>query len=188
MELSPQRARTRGAILDAAAAQWSVDPSASLGHIASAAGVGRATIHRYFSDRLALHAALITDSWAMLREAVEAARPGTDSAMDVIQRIVTAMVYAGDRVRFLFSATEGAPSEADAGIAHQVDELVLAEIERGQHEGTLDSTVPARWIELMIWSTVYTGLQAASDGLVPRHGVDALVRRTLYRAASERPA
>lgn len=188
MELSPQRARTRRAILDAAAAQWSADPMASLGQVASAAGVGRATIHRYFSDRLALHAALITDSWTVLREAIEAARPGADSAMDVIQRVVTAMVYVGDRVRFLFTATEGTPSEADAGIAHQVDELVLAEIERGQREGTLDSTVPARWIELMIWSTVYTGLQAAADGIVSRHGVDALVRRTLYRATSARSA
>lgn len=188
MELSPQRTRTRRAILDAAAAQWSADPTASLGRIASAAGVGRATVHRYFTDRLALHAALITDSWAELHEAIEAARPGEGSAMDVIQRIVTGMVYAGDRVRFLFTATEGTPSEADAGIAHQVDELVLVEIERGQREGTLDSIVPARWIELMIWSTVYTGLQAAADGLVSRHGVDALVRRTLSRATGETPA
>lgn len=69
-------------------------------------------------------------------------------------------------MRFLFTSTEGTPSEADAGIVQQVDELVLTEIGRGQHEGTFDSTVPARWIELMIWSTVYTGLQAAADGLV----------------------
>ena len=108
--------------------------------------------------------------------------------MDVLQRIVTAMVQAGDRVCFLFTATEGAPSELDAGIAQQVDELVLTEIERGQREGTLDSGVPARWIELMIWSTVYTGLQAAADGLLSRHGVDALVRRTLYRAVNEASA
>lgn len=131
---------------------------------------------------------LISDSWTVLREVMEAARPGTDSAMDVLQRIVTAMVHAGDRVRFLFTSTEGTPSEADAGIAQQVDELVLTEIERGRHEGTLDSSVPARWIELMIWSTVCTGLQAAADGLVSRHGVDALVRRTLYRATGESPA
>lgn len=188
MDLSPQRARTHRAILDAAAAQWSADPTASLGHIASAAGVGRATVHRYFPDRSALHTALITDSWTVLREAVEAAHPGKGSAMDVLQRIVTAMVHAGDRVRFLFSTTETTPSEADAGIAQQVDELVLTEIERGQHEGTLDSKVPARWIELMIWSTVYTGLQAAADGLVSRHGMEALVRRTLHRATSESPA
>ena len=62
---------------------------------------------------------------------------------------------------------------------------MLAEDERGQHEGMLDSKVPARWIEFMTWSTVYLGLQAAADGLVPRPGMDALVRRTICRAISE---
>lgn len=184
MDLSPQRARTRQAILDAAAAQWSHDPTVGLGDIAAAAGVGRATIHRYFSDRQVLHAALITDSWMTLQTAIKQAGPVTDSALEVIQRIITAMVHAGDRVSFLFTTTEGTPSEADAGIAREVDELILAEIERGQREGALDSAVPARWIELMIWSTVYTGMQAAADGLVPRHGVNELIRRTLRRVVN----
>ncbi|MDT0267311.1 TetR/AcrR family transcriptional regulator [Streptomyces sp. DSM 44915] len=182
MDLSPQRARTRQAILDAAAAQWCRDPTASLGDVAAVAGVGRATLHRYFSDRHALHTALVSDSWRTLRAMIDEADPTTGSALDVIQRIVTAMVHAGDRVRFLFAATEGTPSEADAGVAQEVDDILLAEIERGQREGTLDATVPARWIELMIWSTVYTGLQAISDGLIPRHGADRLIRRTLRRA------
>jgi AcrR family transcriptional regulator len=185
MDLSPQRARTRQAILDAAAAQWSRDPTASLGDIAAVAKVGRATIHRYFSDRHVLYAALVSDSWRTLRAMVEDAGPATGSALEVIQRIVTAMVHAGDRVRFLFTATEGTPSEADAGIAKEVDDILLAEIERGQREGTLDAAVPARWIELMIWSTVYTGLQAVSDGLIPRHGADQLIRRTLRRAVRD---
>jgi AcrR family transcriptional regulator len=187
MGLSPQRERTRQAILDTAAAQWARDPTAGLGEIAAAAGVGRATIHRYFSDRQVLHTALVTDSWTTLRTAIQQAGPATDSALLVIQRIITAMVYAGDRMSFLFAATGGTPSEADAAIAREADELLLAEIERGQREGVLDSTVPARWIELMIWSTVYTGLQAAADGLIPRHSVDELTRRTLRRAVSEQP-
>lgn len=162
-------------------------PPSALETSPSPCGVGRATIHRYFSDRQALHAALITDSWTTLRAAIEQSGPATDSALEVIQRIVTAMVHAGDRMSFLFTTTEGTPSEADAGIAREVDELILAEIERGQREGALDSAVPARWIELMIWSTVYTGLRAAADGLVPRHSVDELIRRTLHRAVSEQP-
>lgn len=182
MELSPQRARTRRAILDASATEWAQDPTASLARIATAAGVGRATLHRYFPDRQQLHTELVADSWATLRAAIEHAAPGTGSALEVIERIVGAMVHVGDRVRFLFSATEGTPSDADASLAEDVDDVVITEIERGQREGTLDADVPARWIELMIWSTVYTGLHAAADGLVPRHGVDDLIRRTLRRA------
>lgn len=184
MDLSPQRARTRRAILDAAATEWAQDATTGLVRIAATAGVGRATIHRYFSDRRDLHRELVSDSWATLRAAIEQADPGTGSALETMERIVSAMVYAGDRVRFLFTSTEGTPSDADTPLAEEVDKVILGEIERGQNEGTLDPDVPARWIELMLWSTVYTGLHAAADGLVARHGVEDLIRRTLRRAIS----
>lgn len=187
MDLSPQRARTRQAILDGAAKEWAHDPTAGLARIAATAGVGRATIHRYFPDRDHLHRALVSESWTTLREAIEQAAPGTGSAMEVIDRIVGAMVHVDDRVRFLFTATEGTASDTDAHIARAVDALIVAEIQRGQREGTLDATVPAEWIERMIWSTVYTGLDAAFDGLVARHGVDDLIRRTLRRAIGAQP-
>lgn len=186
MGLSPQRARTRQAILDGAAKEWAHDPTAGLARIAVTAGVGRATIHRYFPDREHLHRALVSESWATLREAIEQAAPGTGSALEVIERIVSAMVRVEDRVRFLFTATEGAASDADAPIARAVDALVITEIERGQREGMLDPTVPAGWIERMIWSTVYTGLDAASDGLIARHAVEDLIRRTLRRVVESR--
>ncbi|MFI7082623.1 hypothetical protein ACIBUR_03315 [Streptomyces anulatus] len=35
---------------------------------------------------------------------------------------------------------------------------------RGQQDGELDSTVPAQWIQRMVWSIVYTGLHATGDG------------------------
>lgn len=187
MDLSPQRARTRQAILDAAAAAWAHDPSASLAQVAATAKVGRATLHRYFPDRRELHATLVSDSWATLRSAIEHAEPGSGSAADVLERFVIAMVHVGARVRFLFSATEGDPAEADSPIAEEVDRVVLSEIERAQREGTVDPDMPARWIELMIWSTVYTGLHAAADGLIPQHGVEDLIRRTLRRIVDRPP-
>lgn len=187
MGLSPQRVRTRQAILDGAAKEWAHDPNVGLARIAATAGVGRATIHRYFPDREHLHLSLVSESWETLHQAIQQAAPGTGSALEVIERIVSAMVHAGDRVRFLFTATEGTASDADAPIARAVDALVIGEIERGQREGILDATVPAGWIERIIWSTVYTGLDAASDGLVARHGVEDLIRRTLRRVVESQP-
>ena len=67
-------------------------------------------------------------------------------------------------------------------LAEEVDQGVLGEVERGQRGGTLDPDAPTRWIELMVWSTVHTGLHADVDGLVARHGVEDLIRRTLRRA------
>lgn len=187
MGLSPQRVRTRQAILDGAAKEWAHDPNVGLARIAATAGVGRATIHRYFPDREHLHLSLVSESWETLHQAIQQAAPGTGSALEVIERFVSAMVHLDDRVRFLFTATEGAASDADAPIARAVDALVIGEIERGQREGILDATVPAGWIERMIWSTVYTGLDAASDGLLARHRVEDLIRRTLRRVVESQP-
>ncbi|MGW9188342.1 hypothetical protein [Streptomyces rubiginosohelvolus] len=47
-----------------------------------------------------------------------------------------------------------------------------------QREGELDATVPARWIQRMVWSIVCTGLHATGVGLVARDGVDDLIRWT----------
>ncbi|NUV98856.1 TetR/AcrR family transcriptional regulator [Streptomyces sp. CAI 127] len=186
MELSPQKQRTRRAVLDAAAAEWARDPAVSLSRIAAAAGVGRATVHRYFPDREHLRSALTSDSWSSLHTAIAEAAPGTGSVLEVIDRIVSAMVHVGDRVLFLFASAEGTPSGADTSVASAVDEILLAEIERGQREGEVDATVPAPWIQRMVWSIVYTGLHATGDGLVARHGVDDLIRWTLRGAISAR--
>ncbi|MFJ7529477.1 TetR/AcrR family transcriptional regulator [Streptomyces griseus] len=187
MELSPQKQRTRRAVLDAAAGEWARDPAASLGRIAAAAGVGRATVHRYFPDREHLRSALTSDSWAALHAAIVEAAPGSGPVSEVIDRIVSAMVHVGDRLLFLFASAGDDPSPADAEVAGAVDEILVAEIRRGQRGGELDSTVPAEWIQRMVWSIVYTGLHATGDGLVARHGVDDLIRWTLRGAIGARP-
>ena len=48
---SGPRGRTRRAIIDAAISVLAANPAAPLGDIAEAAGVGRSTLHRHFSER-----------------------------------------------------------------------------------------------------------------------------------------
>jgi AcrR family transcriptional regulator len=186
VEITPQRQRTRTAILDAAAVELARDPAASIGRIATTAGVGRATVHRYFADRAQLQATLVSDSWRLLHDAITQAGLGAGSTLEVIDRIVTAMVDVGDRVLFLFAATEGDVAERDAALAASVDEAVIAEITRGQRTGELDATVAPQWIERVVWSIVYTGLHAARDRLASRHGIADLIRWTLRGAIAAR--
>jgi AcrR family transcriptional regulator len=188
VEITSQRQRTRSAILHAAAVELARDPAASISRIATAAGVGRATVHRYFADRAQLQAALVSDSWQMLHDAIGQARLGDGSTLQVIDRIVTAMVDIGDRVLFLFAATEGDVAGHDATVATAVDDAVIAEITRGQRTGELDATVTPQWIERVLWSIVYTGLHAARDGLVPRLDISDLIRWTLRGAIATRTA
>jgi hypothetical protein len=128
----------------------------------------------------------VSDSWQRLHIAIRQAALGEGSALAAIDRLVTAMVDMGDRVLFLFAATDGDVADHDASAASSVDRAVIREIRRGQRIGELDPTVEPQWLERIIWSTVYTGLHATHDGLVPRHGASDLIRWTLRGAIATR--
>ena len=95
---SPRHDRTAAAILDAAAHVLAADgASASMADVANAAGVGRATLYRYFETRESLLEALAADAVA------EAGARLADAGLDgvpvelAIERIVRATVAVGDR-------------------------------------------------------------------------------------------
>jgi AcrR family transcriptional regulator len=99
---SPRHDRTTAAILDAAAHVLAVGGTgASMADVAGAAGVGRATLYRYFETRESLLEALaadaVTDAGARLADA------GLDDVpVEVaIERIVRAFVAVGDRYAVL---------------------------------------------------------------------------------------
>jgi AcrR family transcriptional regulator len=95
---SPRHDRTTAAILDAAAHVLAADgAAASMADVANAAGVGRATLYRYFETRESLLEALAADAVA------EAGARLADAGLDgvpvelAIERIVRAIVAVGDR-------------------------------------------------------------------------------------------
>src|SRR5262245_57258562 len=94
--------RTAAAIIDAAAHVFAERGSAtSMGEVAVAAGVSRATLYRYYPSReallesLAVHA--LTDAGARLADA------GLDRApvVEAIERIARALIAVGDRYAIL---------------------------------------------------------------------------------------
>jgi hypothetical protein len=46
-------------------------------------------------------------------------------------------------------------------------------------EGVFDPELSADWIQNVLWAVVYTGVDHVDKGLLPRHGVYAMVIRTL---------
>ncbi|WP_067823428.1 TetR/AcrR family transcriptional regulator [Actinomadura kijaniata] len=180
---SGTRNRTRQAILAAAARVLGRNHRATLADVAREADVGRSTLHRYFSDRDELMRAVVVDSLAMADRAVRDAAPDQGPAREALHRLIAAMIESGDRVIFLWSdprvLEDYGPDPADgAGLPADPD-ATLRLIRRGQREGVLDPTVPAEWIQNVLWGLVYTGVEAAGQGVIPRHGVTAMVIRTL---------
>ncbi|WP_329585861.1 TetR/AcrR family transcriptional regulator [Streptomyces sp. NBC_01005] len=173
------RSRTRRAILSAAASVLGRDYHATLTDIADAAGVGRTTLHRYFSDRTGLISAAIEDSIAAIDESVAGAAIDQGSPIEAMRRLVTAMVAVGDRLVFLFGDPRVLEGCGAAKTPEPLDDPVLTLIKRGQAEGAFDPDVNPAWIQRVLWSLVYTGYQDAEACGLPRHGIVSTVIRTL---------
>lgn len=145
------RVSAREAILDAGFAVFVDAPAASLADIAAHAGVGRATLHRYFTSRDTLLAALAKTAMDELSFAVDAAVSDAESHEDALKHAMRAIIDRGDRHVFLARV----PLADAVATVRAADQAELAAVMRGaQDDGALDRSVSADW------------LAAAFDGLI----------------------
>ena len=178
MTKEPTRLSSRDALIEAAFAVFSRDPSASLAQIAQRAGVGRATLHRHFSGRDDLIRALAKIALAEMNEAADAACEDADSYTEALRRTLEALIPLGDRHGFL--ARE--PIENDPAIQsalerqlHETREMV----EEAKREGTFDPHVPTAWIVQALDHLVYAAWESVRVGdATPAQAAD-LAWRTL---------
>jgi AcrR family transcriptional regulator len=183
--LSGVQARTRAAILAATASVLAVNRTATMPEIATAAGVGRTTLHRYFADRETLIYEATLDSIRVLTEAVAEAATGDGPALDAMRRFVTAAVSIGERLVFLFG---------DPAVLRDIppaqspnEELVIDLIARGQHEGVFDADLNPTWIRHALYGLILRGNEQAMAGALPRHTVAPLITRTFERGICPAP-
>lgn len=176
---SATRRRTRRAILDAAARALVRSRDASIAEIAAIAGTSRSTVHRYFRERSDLVSAVVIDSVQVITDATARARLHEGDPLDGLRRLLAEYLDVGDRIRVLLDD----PSLSATYPA--VDDLLRAEgpvvgaIERGQADGSLDSGVPAAWIERVLWALLYTACEAVDDGMLSRHEALSTALRSL---------
>ncbi len=159
---------TRETVLRAAATLLATDSGASLAEIASAAGVGRTTVHRAFPTRADLLTALALDAVAHLREALDSARLDDGAVPDVLERVIDAVLPLADQLHFLDAGPEvwDLPQLQDAwwSLTTSLDALV----ERGQREGSVRPDVPAEVIVEAFTGMLWSVWQGVHDGRVAR--------------------
>lgn len=140
LKTTPRFDRTSAAILDAAARVFAEDGgAASLAAVASAAGVSRATLYRYYASREALLEALVHD--AIEDAARRLADAGLERAPveDAIERILRAFVTVGDRYAVLVSDLP----RLDKADKSKLQTHVRGVLTRGIETGTLRTDLPA---------------------------------------------
>lgn len=134
---SPRFDRTSAAILDAAARVFSEEgSSAGLSAVASAAGISRATLYRYYANRDALLDALVADAAADLGRRLDDAGLARAGVVEALERILRAVVAVGDRYAVLLSDHERVRTVLPT-LAAPVHEVLGRGIQEGVLRGDL---------------------------------------------------
>jgi AcrR family transcriptional regulator len=164
------RERVSAAILDAAAAVLAAREQTSMGEVADAAGVARATLYRYFPTREALVEALTEAALEDAGGRLDAAGLDRVAVGEGFARAVRALVGVGDYFVVLTRERTGPPrADFERRIAGPLRKL----IERGQAEGELREDVDASWLLESLLALVVTVLPSAPT-LGPEDTVDAI--------------
>ena len=167
------RSRTRKAILDAAMAVLGDNPGASLGDIASAAEVGRSTLHRYFAERSDLLRALALHVHALSNAAIEHAEPDCGPAEEALRRVVECQLDLGPIVPFVYNDSSITSDPELAAELDTGDEVIVEVLDRVATQGTAG---PPGWPRLVFWALLHAGYEAIKLNSAPRvQIVDAIM-------------
>jgi AcrR family transcriptional regulator len=161
-EETPRQRRTTQAILEAAAHVLAEDADAALDDVASAAGVGRATLYRHFESRDALLEALRAQAVDEVgRRFAEASLDRV--AVDVaVERIVRAILVVGDRYSVLMR--EGRDRSEHPQAERLIRAPIRAVIERGRRDGSIRSDLPADTLVHLFGGLLGAGIRLVSEG------------------------
>lgn len=180
--------KTRRAILDACARLFIVDRSVSMTAIAREAGIGRATLHRYFSSRDDLLLATATDDIDRVSAAIADARPNDGPVGAVMRRIAVEFLPIANELRFLAGGDDiwKIPGVADRWIS--MTSVLEDLVRRGQAEGDLRPDLSAAWVTDLFIGIAWTAADSIADGRLAAHdAADRIVDATLNGAGKRHP-
>jgi AcrR family transcriptional regulator len=169
--------RNRAAILEAAIRVLATQPDAGIGEVASAAGVGRATVYRHFASREDLIEALRLYASEEARARFEDARVDEGDPVAALERMVTAMLALGDRYRVIFPQDQQPSPRRSEVLLKPLTRLIA----RAQAEGAIDPELPPSWVIATLRGLLRTAVGEIEARRLSREAAPARVVRTLVR-------
>lgn len=178
--------RNRRAIADAAMIVLAERPGASMGEIASACELGRATLYRHFANRQELVEEIQTQALEAGAEALEAAALEEGDPLEALRRAIAALVGVGNRYRLLAQEPSVDPRvlQRQAAVAGRL----VALVQRGQRQGALRGDVEASWVVGALASLLVLALRQMADAQVSHEQAAELVATTLLKGLATPPA
>lgn len=175
------RKTAQQAILDAAAEVFSQNPGASLQEIADRAGVGRATLYRYFPTREALMRELALEALSQTDEVTAPIREQALTAKAALEAVIAAVIPLGDRFHFLSSEwAVGQDPDVVSIYARQLRELAET-VEQAKTEGAIATDIPTRWVVSAIDTLIYTAWSVVQKGDMTQRDATAMTLKTLFK-------
>ncbi|HWV86060.1 MAG TPA: TetR/AcrR family transcriptional regulator [Capillimicrobium sp.] len=165
------------AIIDAAIVLLATEPDASMERVATAAGVGRATVYRHFASREQLVRAIIDRALQDARDAVLGSRPDEGDALEALERAVASIMRVADRYRLVMAI-----SPHDTELRRRVEEVavpLIQIVERGQRDGAIRDDLPSRWCSAALGALLQAVTVAMIEGSVAEDDAVPLVVTTL---------
>jgi TetR/AcrR family transcriptional repressor of mexCD-oprJ operon len=181
------RNRTQAAILEAAARVLARrGEAATIGEVAVEAGIGRATVYRYFKTREQLVSALWEAALAEVDERLAAAGLEQVPFEEGVARTVRSIATVGERYELLLR--ERSYQELERG-REVLGARISALFERGREEGALREDLPLELVGEIFGGLVLSGLQLAfQQGLGIERASAVLVDVFLNGVGSSRAA
>ncbi|MER6829481.1 TetR family transcriptional regulator [Streptosporangium sp. NPDC000563] len=178
-----------GQIIAAAIQRLNQDPGASMGELAEAAGVSRATLHRHFSGREELLLALghhALNRWeaaqqsAGIREAARSADPAVITT--ALREMLTGLIDDAEEYSFaLADLTLSMPALRERSDA--LEELEVTLYQAAQRAGVLRADLPPRWIGNTVYGLLLAVRESLHQGSVARRDLQWLVHETFFNGA-----
>lgn len=172
------RPTTQTAIIEAAFEVLNADPSASVSDVATRAGVGRATLHRYFSSRGALIKGLAVIALEEMDVAVSTATKDAQSYTEAFETMFRVLVPLGDRHGFLTQETLANDPETAAAFQRQKDGMFDL-IDALKKEGLFASDVPTEWINQAFDYLLYAAWDSVKRSALTQTQATDLALKTL---------
>ncbi|MEL8055679.1 MAG: TetR/AcrR family transcriptional regulator [Pseudomonadota bacterium] len=181
------RPSARDAIIDAAFTVFNRDASASLSQVADLAGVGRATLHRYFSSRDSLFDELARIAISEMDDAVEEACKDAKTHSEALEISMRVLIPLGNRHSFLaqvpFDEADGLSQEFE-----RLDRETLDLVEEAKAEGLFADAVPTAWIVQAYNHLLYAAWESVRTGETTQDQAVALAWQTLTTGLGATPA
>lgn len=186
-------ADTRDTVLAAAQRLLVTDPTASMAQIATAAGVGRATVHRHFASREELLREIgvrSLDRWAEGMEIAGVAAAAASADAATIRGCLAELVdqYVADAEAFGIALTDPTVVN-DPALKERAEVLFAEEVHlwvAAQEAGVLRADVPARWLGQSLYGLLIAIRDALVAGDVARRDAAALVHSTFLAGGGVR--